>query len=138
VKEGRRVLAVDPFYYGESKIASHDFLFALTLATTGGRALGLQAAQLGAAARWAEAEFGGPVELEAVGPRASLASLCGAALEERAISGLKLQRCYGSLKEILEAKLGVNQAPELFTFGLLEAFDIPQLAALVAPRHISR
>lgn len=64
--------------------------------------------------------------------------LCGAALEERAIADLTLRKSYASLKEILEAKLGVNQAPELFTFGLLEAFDIPPLASLVAPRPLAR
>jgi hypothetical protein len=136
VKEGRRVVAIDPFYYGESKFASHDYLFALTLATVGGRALGVQAEQIGAAARWAEREFGAPAALEAVGPRASLVALCAAALEEKAIDGLTLRGSYGSLKEPLEAKMGVNQAPELFTFGLLEAFDIPQLAALSAPRSV--
>lgn len=136
LKDGRRVLAIDPFYYGESKIASHDFLFAMTLAAVGGRPLGLQAAQIGAAARWAESEFGAPAELEAVGPRASLVALCAAALEERAVAGVTARGSYASLKEILDAKLGVNQAPELFTFGLLEAFDIPQLAALSAPRPV--
>jgi len=41
----------------------------------------------------------------------------------------------GSLKEVIEKNWSVNQFPELFCFGLLEAFDIKHLAALVAPRE---
>jgi hypothetical protein len=33
------------------------------------------------------------------------------------------------LKEVIEKNLGVNTAPELFCFGLLESFDIPQINA---------
>ena len=50
--DGYRVVALDPFYIGESKITSRDFLFALLVASVGQRPLGLQAGQLSAAARW--------------------------------------------------------------------------------------
>jgi hypothetical protein len=130
---GQRVIAVDPFYYGESKIEKRDFLFALLVAATGERPLGIQASQIAAVARWA----GGTVTVEAVGPRASLVALVAAALEEKAIAALELHKSYGSLKEILEAGLGVDKAPELFCFGLLEAFDVKQLVALVAPRPVA-
>ena len=33
--EGRRVIAVDPFYFGESKIVKRDFLFALLISSVG-------------------------------------------------------------------------------------------------------
>jgi hypothetical protein len=42
--DGYRVVAVDPFYFGESNIQSHAFLFALLTATIGDRPLGIQAA----------------------------------------------------------------------------------------------
>ncbi len=130
---GRRVIAVDPFYYGESKIQKRDFLFALLVAATGERPLGIQASQIAAVARWA----GGPVTVSAVGPRASLVALVAAAIEEKSIARLELRKSYGTLKEILEAGLGVDKAPELFCFGLLEACDIPQIASQVAPRPVS-
>jgi hypothetical protein len=132
VAAGRRVVAVDPFYYGESRIAEKDFLFALLVAAVGERPLGIQAAQVAAIARWA-----GTADVVAVGPRASLVALAAAGLEPRAIARLELHRAYGSLAEILEQNLGVNQAPELFSFGLLEAFDVKQLVALAAPRPVS-
>ncbi|MCS7305357.1 MAG: hypothetical protein NZ602_09665 [Thermoguttaceae bacterium] len=40
------------------------------------------------------------------------------------------------LKEVLQKNWSVEQAPEMFCFGLLEEFDIRQLAALVAPRLV--
>jgi hypothetical protein len=60
-----------------------------------------------------------------------------AALEPDSISGVELRGSLGSLKEILEQDLSVGQEPELFCFGLLEAFDVKHLAALVAPRPVA-
>ena len=135
--DGHRVVAVDPFYFGESRIAQKDFLFALLVAAVGDRPLGLQASQLTATARWLSTERKlGPVKLISVGPRASVFSTVAAALEEKAIAGLELRNPLGSLKEIIAKNVGVNQQPELFCFGLLEQFDLPQLRALVAPRPV--
>lgn len=138
LRQGRRVIAVDPFYYGESTIETEPHLFAILVAALGERPLGIQAGQIAAAARWARDEHGAPVELHAVGPRTSLAALVAAALEEEAISGLQLEESFGSLREVIERDLGANQAPELFCFGLLESFDIPQIEALVRPRPVTR
>src|SRR6185295_19102743 len=52
LEAGHRVIAIDPFTYGESKIASHGWLFAITAAAVGERPLGIQASQIAAAARW--------------------------------------------------------------------------------------
>jgi len=134
---GKRVLAVDPFYFGESKIAQRDYLFALLVAGVGERPLGLQASQLAAIARWSQRELkSGPVTLVACGPRSSLFSLVAAALEEKAVAGVELHGALGSLKEVIEKDWTVDKTPEMFCFGLLEAFDVPQLTALVAPRKV--
>jgi hypothetical protein len=134
---GQRVLAVDPFYFGESKIRSHDSLFALLVAAVGDRLLGIQASQLGAVARWATAQFDESTpRLLAIGPRSSLIGLVAAGLEESAIGEVELRGAMSSLKEAIEQNWGVNQRPELFCFGLLETFDIKQLVALVAPRQV--
>src|SRR5438552_3373300 len=63
-------------------------------------------------------------------------SLVAAALEEKAIAAVELGGSLGSLKEIIEQNRDVASAPELFTFGLLEQFDVRQLAGLVAPRPV--
>jgi hypothetical protein len=78
----------------------------------------------------------GPVTVVAVGPRSSTFALVAAALETKAIQRVELRGALGSLKEVIEQNAAVSDKPELFCFGLLEAFDIKQLAALVAPRPV--
>jgi dienelactone hydrolase len=137
LKRGLRVLAVDLFYFGEAKVAQKDFLFALLLACVGERPVGVQASELAAVARWSiAAHKDGPITVVAVGPRMSLISLAAAGLEEKAIARLELHGAFGSLKEVLEQNRSVDQIPEMFCFGLLEAFDVKQLSALVAPRVV--
>jgi dienelactone hydrolase len=134
---GNRVLALDLFYFGEARVEQHDYLFALLLTAIGDRPLGLQASQLAAVARWLRTERNaGPVTVVAVGPRLSTVALVAAALEEKAIARLELQGSLGSLKEVIKQNRSVEQMPELFCFGLLEAFDIKQLIALTAPRPV--
>ncbi|MBI4663914.1 MAG: acetylxylan esterase [Verrucomicrobia bacterium] len=134
---GNRVLALDPFYFGESRIKSRDHLWALLVAAVGERPLGIQASQLTAIARWSQAEHQtGPVAVVAVGPRCSLSALIAAALEPHAIDGVELHGALGSLKEVIEQNWGANEKPEMFCFGLLEAFDIKQLVALAAPTPV--
>jgi dienelactone hydrolase len=133
VSEGKRVVALDPFYFGESKIVTRDWLFALLMDSLGKRPLGIQASQVAATARWLHTERKlGAVTIEAVGPRSSLFSLVAAAIEPDAISGFKGENAMSSLKEIISQDLTVDKTPELFCFGLLEEFDIPRLAALVS------
>src|SRR5206468_3161364 len=76
------------------------------------------------------------VELVAVGPRASITALVTAALDEKRFSSVTLHEPLGSLKEIIEKNTSFDQMPELFCFGLLEQFDVKQLAALLAPRKL--
>jgi hypothetical protein len=136
---GRRVIAVDPFYFGESRLEKLDFLFALLVAAVGDRPLGIQASQLAAVARWAKARHPSEtVELAAVGPRSSLFALLAVALEEEAASGLELHGGLTSLKEVIESDWTVKERPELFCFGLLEELDIPHLLELAAPRPVRR
>src|SRR5262249_58507256 len=74
--DGARVLAVDPFYLGEAKVAEKDYLFALLLAAVGDRPLGIQATELAAVARWVQdGRKGGTVALAAEGPRSSVMAL---------------------------------------------------------------
>jgi hypothetical protein len=137
VRQGRRVVAIDPFYFGESHIAARDSLYALLVSAVGERPLGIQASQVAAAARWARDRFGaGPVRVVAVGPRSSTFALVAAALERDAIAGVEVHDPLGSLKEVIEKNRTVEQMPEWFCFGLLAEFDIRQIAALVAPRPV--
>ncbi len=134
---GYRVLLLDPVNLGESRISQNGNLFPLMISTLGRRSLGLQAGQIAAVARWCVGEFGGgPIALVSRGPRCGVAALVAAAMEEKAIGRVELHESLGSLKEVIHNNWTFIQGPELFCFGLLEAFDIEHLAALVAPRPV--
>jgi dienelactone hydrolase len=136
VDRGRRVIAIDPFYFGECRIESRGYLYALLISSLGERPLGVQAGQLAAVARWLRQKYG-PVTVESFGPRTSLIALVAAAMETEAIGELKLHQAMTSLREPIERDMEVSAAPEWFCFGLLEWFDVKQLMALVAPRPVS-
>ena len=125
----QRVVAVDPFYFGESKIKSRDFLHVILMHAVGERALGVQAGQLAAIADWAKKEFADPVSLNSVGPRLSVAARL-AAVQTASITSVQLQDPMKSLKEVITGNKGANQLPEMMCFGLLENFDLPQIEAL--------
>ena len=134
-----RVVALDPFYWGESKIASRDYLWALMVSTVGDRPLGVQASQLSAIARWSAQQFkSSPITLVGIGPRASLAALVAAGLESEAIQNVETVGGLESLKQVLSDDLTVATHPEYFCFGLLDQFDIPQLVALVGNQRLTR
>jgi hypothetical protein len=126
-----RVIAVDAFYLGESRIPARDFLFALTVSTVGRRPLGIQTSQISAVAEWVKTDDKeNPVHVHSFGPRTSLMALCAKAARGDSIDGLHLTGSMTSLKEVITQDIGVNQQPELFCFGLLENFDIPLLKSM--------
>jgi len=133
--KGRRVVAFDPFFFGESKIKSRDFLHVILMHAAGERALGVQASQISAVAEWAKKQYKQPVELMSAGPRLSVAARL-AAVQSNAISALKMHDPMRSLKEIIRENKGANELPEMMCFGLLESFDLPQIEALIAPRPL--
>ena len=132
----QRVIAIDPFYFGECRIETRDYLYALLISALGERPLGVQAGQVAAVARWLRQKYG-PVTVESFGPRTSLIALVAAAVETGAIREVKLHQGMATLREPIERDMEVTAAPELFCFGLLEWFDVKQLAGLVAPRPLS-
>lgn len=135
--DGKRVLAIDPFYFGESKIPSRDFLFALLVGAVGERPLGIQAGQLAATADWLARRDADPlIELRAVGTRTSVIALVAAAISPESIQSLELQDSMGSLKEAIDRGFDARSQPELMCFGLLKEFDLRQITALVAPRQV--
>ncbi len=136
--EGARVVVVDPLFLGDAAMDWNPSLFALQISSGGDRPLGIQASQVVAVAKWLQAHRGsGPVRLISIGPRAGLICLVAAALETRAIGRLETHGALRSLREVIEKDMTVGRGPELFCFGLLAAFDVPQMSALVAPRPIS-
>jgi hypothetical protein len=129
-----RVLAIDPFYFGQSKISQRDFLFALLVSSVGQRPLGLQASQLAAVAHWTQSRHPQPLHITAIGPRASLAALVAQAAEPKLWRSADLREGLTSLKQVIDNNWSVDTHPELFCFGLLEFTDIDQLQARTQPK----
>jgi hypothetical protein len=134
---GWQVLALDPFYFGESQLKSHAYLFALLVSSVGERPLGVQASQIQRVAAWLKDEQKAKqVRVVANGPRTSLLAMAAAASDEESIDRLTLRGSLGSLREVIENGSQVDRMPEQFCFGLLETADIAQLAALIVPREV--
>ncbi len=135
LERGERVVAVDPFYFGECSLGKQDFLHGLLLSSVGDRPLRIAAAQTGAAVWWANFKVE-RIRLEAFGPRSSLIALLAAVESEpEVIDELVTHDALTSLKGVLTQNKSVNEAPELFTFGLLEFTDIPQLTRIFDESH---
>jgi hypothetical protein len=138
LSENKRVLAIDPFYLGESKIEQRDYLFALLMLTIGDRPLGLQASQIAAASRWIGEKYKGEeVSLLAVGPRCTTFALLAAAAEP-SIARIELNEALSSLRDVIAKDWTMDKTPEMFCFGLLAEFDLKEIEAMVAPRKVIR
>ena len=116
-------------------MGSKSYLYALLVATVGDRALGIEAAQLAATARWATENFHAKPALQTDGPRSGIVALVAAAVEPDALGPWKPAHELASLHEIIANNWAVGDKPELFCFGLLESFDVPQLKALADTPH---
>ena len=133
-----RVCVVDPYNFGESTFATHGYLWSLFVSTVGERPLGVQVSQVVAVAFWLmEPNQRQRVILVADGPRSTTVGLCAAVVEPQAIGALDLRNALTTLKSLTADRVSFEKAPELFCFGLLESFDIPQLKELIEPRPIS-
>jgi hypothetical protein len=131
ISEKARVLAVDVYNCGEAKIPTHDFLFGLLVSSVGSRPLGVMTQQVQGVTEWWTREVGGPVELMTTGKRTSLAGVCVAALtDEKSLKSLTTTGGLSSLKDVISQGLAIPDGAELFCFGLLERFDVPQLKKL--------
>ena len=66
-----------------------------------------------------------------------LAALVAAALRPQALDRLELQEMDPTLKDLLAKKIGYQQAPSMFCFGLLRVGDVPELIDLAGPTKVS-
>jgi hypothetical protein len=141
LSEDFRVLALDPFYLGESKLEQRGYLYALLVSSVGARPMGVQGDQLQAVTRWAAKQFGAPVKRQvAIGPRVSLAALVAVATaaDDERPQELVLRGSLKSLRDVIENNWSVDAYPEMFCFGLLQHCDIDDLVELAKPCSVKR
>jgi len=136
VNRGHQVLALDVLLIGEMAAGQRPggSGFAHVLSTLGDRALGIQAAQLIAAARWMQRVSGeGRVRLAASGMRTQIIAVTAAALDPGIFSDVLITNAISSLEHLLEAPVEERAAPELFCLDLYKYFDVDTLTRLVSP-----
>jgi len=137
---GEQVLAVDLLFTGDAAPKQDDLEeFPLLLATTGDRALGVEAAQLIALALWMRKSSGGrSIRVESTGIRNQVAALIAADLEPTLFSEVVIQEGMPSLKYLLDAPVKFEFAPDLFCLDLYKEFDIDRLAKLAEPTLVTQ
>jgi hypothetical protein len=127
---GQRVLAVDLLGFGGATIGNSTYPYFYLLSMIGERPLGIQVGQLVAIANWSRAQFGHAPHLQTVDTRTGIIGLASKAISPRAFGDLTRTGTLRTLAEMVLWKFSSDDYPELFCFGLLKHFDVPQLQEL--------
>lgn len=132
LEQGHRVVAIDVLYHGECAPAgTRQSQSAMMIDATGAHLLGEQVKQLTAVLAAAKEEYGSvPLHVQATGPHASLIALAAGALRPDQVDEVRTTDAPVSLKDSLANGIRYDDAPSLFTFGLLRHFDIADIQAL--------
>ncbi len=137
--KGFMVASLDVLFVGECKARPKrgPGFVGQMVGTVGLRPLGIQAAQILAAARLGIEEYNlSAVTLVGVGRTSSVVALAAAALEPDTVKRLITVDLPASLKLLIEENDKYDRHPSLFCFGLLEQFDVREMLAMVAPRQV--
>jgi dienelactone hydrolase len=140
VNRGEQVLAADLVFTGDAAPKQEDLEeFPLMLATTGERALGIEAAQLIALAQWMKKSFGSRrIRVESSGIRNQVAALIAADLEPALFSEVAIHDGMRSFRYLLDAPVKFEAAPDLFCLDLYKEFDLDRLAMLAEPARVTQ
>ncbi len=132
VNNGEQVLALDLAFHADAAPAGQEFwLYPLLISSMGQRTLGLEAAQLIAAARWMRQQSGGkPVTIDSTGRRYQVVALIAAAIEPDLFRRMAIHGGMTSLQYLLDAPVRFQDAPDLFCLDLYKLFDIDRLKAI--------
>lgn len=134
LSRGDQLMALDLVLLGTTWKENRPYEFAQTLDTLGDRTIGIEAAQLIAAARWAQKHSGhAQLRLEVTGIRTQGVALVAAALQPDLFSDIFVHRGMRSLSYVLDLPVAFEQAPELFCLDFFKEFDISELEALALP-----
>ena len=155
VSSGKRVLALEPLFFGQNIPGTGDLgvsSYSQMLNGLGERTLGLEAAQLVAVAEWLNTSLQhgsptpgsalaakmahGPIALLTTGPRSQALALTSAALEPQVFSSVDARHSIPSLEYVLEHPLKYGQVPELMCLDLFRDFNFDVLAILAAPAKV--
>jgi hypothetical protein len=93
--------------------------------------LGIQAAQLIAAARWLQKASGAPtIRLDTTGIRTQVAAATARALQPDLFSELVVHQGMSSFQYLFDQPVVYDEAPDIFCFDLYREFDLSHLSIL--------
>jgi len=134
INRGEQVLALDLAFLGEAWQKSDAWQYEQIAYGVGERPLGIEAAQLIAAARWLSAfSANRQVAVETTGLRSQTIALVAAALEPTLFRAVETHDGIRSLSYLLEKPVEYEQAHDLFCLDLLKYFDIDTLSEMAKP-----
>ncbi len=140
VNRGDLVLAADLVFTGDVAPKKDELEeYPLLLAATGGRALGVESAQLIALADWLRSQSpDNQIAVHASGIRTQLIALIAANLRSNLFSSIEIHDGMRSLQYVLDTPVKFEAAPDIFCLDLYKDFDIDRLAAMASPVHITQ
>jgi len=133
ITRGELVLVADLPFYGRAWSNESSALFVQMINTTGGRALGIEAAHLIALAKWLKTEGAPAIRLQTNGRRSQVAALIAAALEPGLFAEVVHRSGMPSLRYLIDKPVKYEEAPDLFCLDLLKFTDLDRLAVLASP-----
>ena len=139
VNRGEQVLAVDLLFTGDTTPEKPSLAdYALIVAATGSRPIGLEAAQLIALAQW----LGGisqkqQIRLETTGMRSQVVALVASSIEPAVFSEVWIGEGIRSLAYLLDTPVAYRTASDLFCLDLYKEFDLDLLALVAKPAKVS-
>ena len=136
----RQVVAVDPTFMGRNlPHESQSDRLAMAVNATGDRLLGIQAGQIAAVCKLARRELS-PQTLEILtqGANAGLAALVAVGMTPGTADRITLLDMPERIGQLIAEQGAYKRFPAVFCFGLLKAFDVPELVALCQPAVVER
>lgn len=131
--EGTTALVAEVVMQGACGLGKAPHQWTMMLSSAGGRMLGLQVAQLAAVMRHAGNALTG---LAARGPMSSVIALMATSLGDHAVEEVTLYQGLASLHSLLDEPGRYESLSPLYCFGLLAAFDMEDLIALIHPVRV--
>ena len=127
-----RIICFDPVFIGHANPEGSLYQNTELVSTVGSRPLGVQVAQIQAATRYfADLYQLKQLDFKTTGMRVGIAALCAKASDAPSrIGEIEATGRPASLKQLLAPAAEFPAAPELYCFGLLQAFDVPELKLL--------
>ena len=141
LRDNAAATVVEVVMQGACGLGAAPHQWTMMLASSGGRMLGLQVAQLAAVMGHmdpARPDVAARLDIAAQGPVSSVIALMAASLCGRRVDEIILHRGLSSLHRLIDEPGRYESLSSLFCFGLLAEFEIEDLIAMARPARVEQ